>query len=127
MASSPRQWKISGNPGCAYGDHDDTYIDHLIQRAPSFHSVAKLAAAPKGMGRNSNQVVQTPGRAIRDLPPRLISRLANVDNAFNLFGLLPPGALVRQAQDPLIRRGNPSGADRVRSNDTRQALPEGTH
>jgi hypothetical protein len=94
-----------------YGDRDDTFIDHFMQRAPSFHSVAKLAAPPAGWDGSSPRSFRVPGRAIRQLPPRLISRMANVDNAFNLYWLLPPGALVRQAQDPLIRRGNPGGAN----------------
>jgi hypothetical protein len=94
-----------------YGDRNDVFVDHFMQRAPSFHSVAKLAAPPAGWDGTSPRVFQVPGRAIRQLPPRLVSRMANVDNAFNLYWLLPPGALLRQAQDPLIRRGNPSGAN----------------
>jgi len=96
-----------------YGDDKDIFIDHLIQRAPSFHSVAKLASAPRGWAGTSAKLFNTPGHTMRELPPRLISRMANVDNAFNLFWLLPPGTLVRQAQDPLIRRDNPTGANHV--------------
>lgn len=96
-----------------YGDEQDIFIDHFMNRAPSFHSVAKLAAAPRGWKGASSMMFKVPGRTIQSLPPRLISRLAIVDNAFHLFWLLPPGALLRQAQDPLIRRGNPAGANHV--------------
>lgn len=96
-----------------YGDESDIFIDHLINRAPSFHSVAKLASAPKGWKGSGSMLLKVPGRAIRPLEPRQISRIAMVDNAYHLFWLLPPGALVRQAQDPLIRRGNPEGANHV--------------
>jgi hypothetical protein len=89
-----------------YGDDEDVFIDHLIEGAPSFHSVAKLAKAPKGWTSSGARLFKVPGRAIRSLQPRQISRVAMVDNAFHLFWLLPPGALVRQAQDPLIVRGN---------------------
>jgi hypothetical protein len=96
-----------------YGDDKDVFIDHLIQRAPSFHSVAKLAASPEGWTGTGTKLFHAPGHTMRELPPRLISRMANVDNAFNLFWLLPPGTLIRQAQDPLIRRGNPDGDNHV--------------
>jgi hypothetical protein len=94
-----------------YGDDQDVFVDHFINRAPSFHSVAKLATAPKGWTGSGAMLFKVPERAIRDLSPRLVSRAAMVDNAFHLFWLLPPGTLLRQAQDPLIRRGNPSGAN----------------
>ena len=96
-----------------YGDSDDIFIDPLINRAPSFHSVAKLATAPKGWKGSGSLSFKVGGRAIRTLEPRQITRIAIVDNAFHLFWLLPPGALVRQAQDPLIVRGNPGGANHV--------------
>ena len=92
-----------------YGDDQDIFIDHLMNRAPSFHSVAKLAAVPQGWGGSAAKF-KVPGRLMRDLNPRLITRMAIVDNAFHLFWLLPPGALIRQAQDPLIRRDNTNGA-----------------
>jgi hypothetical protein len=31
-----------------YGDQEDVFIDHYMDRAPSFHSVAKLISGPKG-------------------------------------------------------------------------------
>lgn len=89
-----------------YGDGDDVFVDHLINGAPSFHSVAKLARAPVGWSGRGARTFTVPGRAMRALPPRLVSHIAMVDNAFHLFWLLPPGALIRQAQDPLIVRGN---------------------
>jgi hypothetical protein len=90
-----------------YGDDEDVFIDHFINRAPSFHSVAKLAKPPKGWAGKGIREFKVPGRSIRALEPRTISRMAIVDNAFHLFWLLPPGTLVRQAQDPLIVRGKP--------------------
>jgi len=96
-----------------YGDSQDVFIDHLIDRAPSFHSVAKLASVPKGWKGAGSMSFKVPGRAVRALSPRMVSRMAIVDNAFHLFWLLPPGTLLRQAQDPLIRRGNPSGANHI--------------
>lgn len=89
-----------------YGDEDDIFIDHLIDRAPSFHSVAKLARAPKGWQGRGARTFTVPGRTIRALDARQISRMAIVDNAYHLFWLLPPGTLPRQAQDPLIVRAN---------------------
>ena len=92
-----------------YGDDQDIFIDHLMNRAPSFHSVAKLAAVPQGWGGSAAKF-RVPGRLMLDLNPRLITRMAIVDNAFHLFWLLPPGALIRQAQDPLIRRDKMSAS-----------------
>ncbi|ADB73944.1 cupredoxin domain-containing protein [Geodermatophilus obscurus] len=93
-----------------YGDQADVFIDHLINRAPSFHSVAKLSSAPPGWVGSSGAVEFTvPGRSMRDVPNRLLDRVSIVDNSFHLFWLLPPGFLERQAQDPLIRRGLPPG------------------
>jgi hypothetical protein len=89
-----------------YGDQDDVFIDHLIDRAPSFHSVAKLKSAPLGWTNSEAGALRftVPGRKMRDMPARLLDRAAIVDNSFHLFWLLPPGFLERQAQDPLIRR-----------------------
>lgn len=90
-----------------YGNEDEVFIDHFMNTAPSFHSVARLAKAPDGWPGTGNQVFSVPGRSIRALEPRDIARVAMVDNAYHLFWLLPPGALVRQAQDPLILRAKP--------------------
>lgn len=93
-----------------YGGADEVFIDHWIDRAPSFHSVAKLAQVPVGWKNAGAQVFTVAGKSIRQLEPRTVSRFAMVDNAFHLYWLLPPGQLVRQAQDPLIVRGNPPAA-----------------
>jgi hypothetical protein len=93
-----------------YGDAEEVYIDHWIDRAPSFHSVAKLARVPAGWQNAGAQSFTVTGKSIRQLEPRTVSKFAMVDNAFHLYWLLPPGQLVRQAQDPLIVRGNPLGA-----------------
>lgn len=91
-----------------YGDQEDVFIDHLINRAPSFHSVAKLASAPVGWDASDGATEFTvPGRRMRDTPNRLLDRASIVDNSFHLFWLLPPGFLERQAQDPLMRRDIP--------------------
>jgi hypothetical protein len=82
---------------------------------PSFHSVAKLASRPAGWQGSGARSFQVKGRRIRELPPRLISRVSIVDNAFHLFWLLPPGTLPRQYQDPLIVRGNQVGANHSHS------------
>lgn len=103
-----------------YGDADDIFIDHFMNRAPSFHSVAKLAEAPSGWLGSGKLHFQATGRRIRDVPPKLLSRVAMVDNAFHLFWLLPHGTLPRQFQDPLIVRGNTPGqphAQRIRYDD----------
>lgn len=89
-----------------YGDVDDVFIDHHVNGAPSFHSVSKLARIPEGWSGRGTRAFSVVGRAIRSLPPRTIKHTAIVDNAYHLFWLLPPGTLPRQAQDPLIVRGN---------------------
>jgi plastocyanin len=88
-----------------YGDLDDIFIDHFITRAPSFHSVAKLAQRPdfwtnEKLGGTVEIVVPT--KRILDVSPKLLPRVAYVDNAFHLFWLPPAG--MYSAQDPLIRR-----------------------
>jgi hypothetical protein len=94
-----------------YGDEEDVFIDHLIDRAPSFHSVAKLVSAPEGVTVCSGGSVQftVPGRRMRDVPARLLERLSIVDDGFHLAWLPPFGLIERQAQDPLLRRDLPPG------------------
>lgn len=98
-----------------YGDQSDIFIDHLIDRAPSFHSVAKLASPPKGWSGNGDGASRftVSGKRMRDIPAFLVNRAAIVDNGFHLFWLLRPGFLERQAQDPLIRRGLKPGEGHV--------------
>ena len=96
-----------GLPYLIYGDMDDIFIDSFITRAPNFHSVAKLAKRPpfwtnECLGKTLKIVV--PSKRIIDVSPKLVQRVAFVDNSFHVFWLLPPGAYGVQAQDPLIRR-----------------------
>lgn len=86
-----------------YGDDKDTFIDHYIDAAPSFHSVARLAAPPAGWS-GKTQRFTVPGKSMRAVDPPVETRRAMVDNAFNIYYLLPPGFLPRQSQDPLIIR-----------------------
>ncbi len=90
-----------------YGDSDDTFIDHYINRAPSFHSVAKLKSCPaffKPADGNGTETICVPSKKIRNVTPKLVQRVAFVDNAYHLFWLPPTGVYSPQAQDPLIRR-----------------------
>jgi hypothetical protein len=93
-----------------YGDQDDVFIDHLITRAPSFHSVAKLAGVPdfwKDLPEGTTTTIRVPSKRIFDVSPKFLPRVAYVDNAFHLVWLPPPGAFAfgrDQPQDPLIRR-----------------------
>lgn len=89
-----------------YGDADDVFIDHLINRAPSFHSVAKLKTRPAFFAPDgADPVVQVsiPQKSIRDVSPKLLRRVAFVDNSFHLFWLPPPGVYPLPA-DPLKPR-----------------------
>jgi hypothetical protein len=95
-----------------YGDAKDAFIDHYIDRAPSFHSVAKLKAAPSFWNEgNSGSALEVtiPSKRIRDVSPRLIERVAFVDNAFHVIWLPPSGMYLPppgRPQDPLIPRDN---------------------
>jgi hypothetical protein len=87
-----------------YGDEDDVFIDHHITRAPSFHSVAKLAHPPAFWDARADALqIVVPSKQIRELEPRTLNRIAFVDNAFHLVWLPPPG-LVPPPSDPLKRR-----------------------
>ncbi len=77
-----------------YGDAEDTFIDHYIDRAPSFHSVARLAQRPDFFGDDClGKVlkVSVPSKKILDVSPKILHRVAFVDNAFHVFWLPPPG------------------------------------
>lgn len=91
-----------------YGDEEDTFIDHYIDRAPSFHSVARLKTCPtvyKGKNPGDTLLVSVENKPILDVSPKSLSRVAFVDNAFHLFWLPPPGVYPRTtAQDPLLKR-----------------------
>jgi hypothetical protein len=89
-----------------YGDMDDVFIDHFIDRAPSFHSVAKLKTRPDfftGDSLGTTAKVSIPAKRIRDVSPKFLRRVAFVDNSFHLFWLPPPG-VYPLPQDPLRRR-----------------------
>jgi len=86
-----------------YGDENDVFIDHFISRAPNYHSVAKLAAAPSFWTKecfDTAQMVHIPVSKIRDASPKKIHRVAFVDNQFHLIWGLPSGTLA--PTDPLI-------------------------
>lgn len=77
-----------------YGDAEDTFIDHYIDRAPSFHSVARLKQRPSFFADDYKGEVlrlSVPSKPIRDVSPKILRRVAFVDNAFHLFWLPPPG------------------------------------
>lgn len=89
-----------------YGDQQDVFIDHVINRAPGFHSVAKLKEAPAfwSKGDGKPQAFQIKSKRIRDVSPKVMRRAAIVDNAFHLLWLPPSGILRPSPQDPLIKR-----------------------
>lgn len=100
-----------------YGDDDDVFVDHYMMRAPSFHSVAKLAHPPAFWeGPEDALRFTVPSKQIRELAPRTLSRTAFVDNAFHLVWLPPPG-LIPPPQDPLKRRDGGLAVHRVRTAD----------
>jgi len=86
-----------------YGDQDDVFIDHYIDRAPSFHSVAKLSTKPSWYQAGGVQKFSIPDKPIRDVSPKILRRVALVDNAFHVFWLPPPGVYPAPT-DPLRSR-----------------------
>jgi len=110
-----------------YGDEEDVFIDHLIDRAPSFHSVAKLVSAPESFTGSSAGPLQftVPGRRMRDVPARLLERLSMVDDGFHLAWLPPFGLIERQAQDPLLRRDLPAPPATPHPHDIRLSTGKG--
>lgn len=90
-----------------YGDADDVFIDHFMNRAPSFHSVAKLASAPPFWSASQTGgvvEVSVPSKRIEHLPAKLIQRIAFVDNSFHVFWLPPSGLYTPAPLDPLFPR-----------------------
>ncbi len=90
-----------------YGDAKDVFIDHFMNRAPSFHSVAKLASAPpfwSGLQTGVVMEVSVPSKRIEHLPAKLIQRIAFVDNSFHVFWLPPSGLYTPAPLDPLFPR-----------------------
>lgn len=110
-----------------YGDKDDVFIDHLITRAPSFHSVAKLAKVPdfwEGQPESTTTTVLVPSKRMFDVSPKILPRVAFVDNAFHLVWLPPPGAFSSQPQDPLKRRDDTPPAYEVTLTDGKSSRIE---
>lgn len=105
-----------------YGDADDVFIDHHITRAPSYHTIARLATRPAFWTEEKFVGVYkilVPSKRMFDVSPKVLPRAAYVDNSFHLFWLPPPGILSPRPQDPLIRRdGSPPIYDVV--------LPDGS-
>jgi len=108
-----------------YGDKDDVFIDHFINRAPSFHSVAKLKQRPSFFPGSGVVEFSIPSKKIRDVSPKLLQRVGFVDNAFHVFWLLPPGTLPPALQDPLIPRDGSAPKYDVRVNGRRGQIEIG--
>lgn len=93
-----------------YGNEEDVFIDHLINTAPSFHSIAKLKECPKGFESIKNGIAQqfsVPAKSMRNVSPKILQRVSFVDNSFHLFWLPPTGVYARSLpQDPLLKRDN---------------------
>ncbi|MDA9446026.1 hypothetical protein WN72_11290 [Bradyrhizobium arachidis] len=109
-----------------YGDADDVFMDHHIIGAPSFHSVAKLKDVPafwEPTRFDGTAGILIPEKRIVDVSPKVLRKVAFVDNAYHLAYLPPSGAYRQPPPDPLIRRdGTPpiydvtvdgAGSDRV--------------
>ncbi len=108
-----------------YGDEVDVFIDHKINRAPGFHTVARLKSAPDFWTHKAPTVdeFRIPSKMIRDVSPVVIRRAAIVDNAFHVVWLPPPGVLRPSPQDPLINRdGTPAKHAVVASNGHRSKI-----
>jgi len=85
-----------------YGDKDDVFMDHYMDRAPSFHSVARLASKPSFFA-GGTELVTIPSKRMIDVSPKLLRRVAFVDNAFHLYWL-PPTGVYPLPTDPLKKR-----------------------
>lgn len=89
-----------------YGDKEDVFIDHYIDRAPSFHSVSRLKTAPPFF-KGETKVISIPSKRMTDASPKVLRRVTHVDNAFHLFWL-PPTGIYPLPSDPLRRRDSSS-------------------
>ncbi|MER8849322.1 cupredoxin domain-containing protein [Mesorhizobium australicum] len=90
-----------------YGDDLDVFIDHHIIGAPSFHSVAKLSGQPDFWTPDNfdgTSSILIPEKRIVDVSPKVLRRVAFVDNSYHLAWLPPSGAYRQPPPDPLIRR-----------------------
>jgi hypothetical protein len=109
-----------------YGDVNDIFVDHYITRAPNFHSVAKLRKRPDfWTEREFSHALHVliPSKRIREVSPKLLERVAFVDNAFHVIWLPPSGIYLAppgHPQDPLIPRdGSPPTYDVILENGTK--------
>lgn len=109
-----------------YGDQDDVFIDHVIDRAPGFHSVAKLKESPDFWKSCKSDLIKIriPSKYIRELPPQIIERAAMVDNSFQLFWLPPSGIYRPEPQDPLMPRDGTAAKYNVVLEDGTQGVIE---
>ncbi|MGH1542597.1 MAG: cupredoxin domain-containing protein [Arenicella sp.] len=90
-----------------YGDNKEVFIDHVIDRAPGFHTVAKLKGTPTFWANSKGGdllKIKVPSKKIKSLPPQQIERAAMVDNSYQLFWLPPAGIYRPNPQDPLLPR-----------------------
>lgn len=100
-----------------YGDEQDVFIDHYMNRGPSFHSVAKLASPPdfwRPSSPDEVKKIKVPGKWIEYLAPKQVQRIAFVDNSFHIFWLPPSGVYTPAPLDPLFPR---KGFDRQAPSD----------
>ncbi len=91
-----------------YGDGDDVFIDHHITRAPNFHSVAKLATVPDfwtGDQAGGTLGFRIASKRMYDVSPKLVRRVAYVDNSFHLFWLPSPGVYASPPPGPAHQAG----------------------
>ncbi|CAG9226342.1 conserved hypothetical protein [Paraburkholderia sabiae] len=90
-----------------YGDADNVFMDSHLVGAPGFHSVAKLKETPQfWTSENFDRTVRisVPEKKMIDVSPKLLRRVAFVDNAYHLAWLPPSGTYKQPPPDPLIRR-----------------------
>ncbi|MCX4177747.1 MULTISPECIES: cupredoxin domain-containing protein [Paraburkholderia] len=92
-----------------YGDADDVFMDSNLIGAPSFHSVARLKTAPAfwtAQYFDSTMGITIPEKRMIDVSPKVLRKVAFVDNAYHLAWLPPSGTYKQPPPDPLIRRDN---------------------
>jgi hypothetical protein len=95
-----------------YGDENDVFLDHYIDRAPSFHSVSRLKALPTFFTGGA-QIISIPSKQMIDVSPKILRRVAQVDNAFHLYWL-PPTGIYPLPADPLKKRDSTSPVYQVK-------------
>lgn len=111
-----------------YGSDTEVFIDHFMNSAPSFHSVAKLKTIPKFWKGTGTQRLTIPSKKMVSSSPITLDRVAFVDNAFSLAWLPPPGFLRPEPQDPLkARDGSSTEYECVSSEGIKGTLEVGAH